>query len=209
MTLAVEWVRCASSLAQLSSTSGEQLERITALGSIALDGSESEPAAVLTLSANIADASRSIDVPVFASPSAMARIWTGTVRRECDRVEVAVPIAAAGIEITIRLSSNHSARRETGSQTRMIHPRWITDERLRKATVAYAIEDGVVCARLHARASSSAVTAALSCTIDGRDQSHPSCRLEKVERSLGIKAALSRRERCLPTSCTGALQTMK
>jgi len=92
-------------------------------------------------------------VPAFASPSAMARIWTGTVRRECDRVEVAVPIAAAGIEITIRLSSNHSARRETGSQTSMIHPRWITDERLRKATVAYAIEDGVVCARLHATES--------------------------------------------------------
>ena len=153
MTLAVEWVRCASSLAQLSSTSVEHLERITALGSIALDGSESEPAAVLTLSANIADASRSIDVPVYAPPSAMARIWTGTVRGDCDGVEVAVPIAAAGIEITIRLSSNQSARRGTGSHASVIHPRWITDERLRKATVAYAIEDDVVCARLHATES--------------------------------------------------------
>ena len=153
MTLAVEWVRCASSFAQPSSASVEQLERITALGSIALDGSESEPAAVLTLTANTADASRSIDVPVYASPSAMARIWTGTVRRDCERIEVVVPITAEGIEVTIRLSSNQGARKETSSHASVIRPRWITDERLRNATVAYPIEDGVVCARLHATES--------------------------------------------------------
>lgn len=148
ITLAMEWIRCVSSAVPLSSTATEHLDRLTALESVVSDRLESGPGAVLTLTAATADASRSIDVPVHASPSAMARVWTGAIRRDGDDIELVVPLAVEGIEIGIRLSTS-----TRGSRATLMHGRWITDERLRNATVAYAIDDGVVCARLHATES--------------------------------------------------------
>ena len=152
MMLAMEWVRCASSFSSSPLVAG-QFERLGALESILPGSAESEPTVVLTITATIAGSNRAIEMPISAAPSAMARAWTGTVRRDCAEGEIVVPIAGDGIEVTVRLVSAHGARSATDSLARAIQPRWITDERLRNATVAYAINDGVVCARLHATES--------------------------------------------------------
>ena len=152
MMLAMEWVRCAASFSP-SPIVAAQFERLTALETILPGSVESEPTAVLTITATIAGSNRSIEMPLYVSPSAMARAWTGAVRTDDAGVEIVVPIAGEGVEVTVCLVSTQGARSATGSRARVIQPRWITDERMRNATVAYAIEDGVVCARLHAAES--------------------------------------------------------
>ena len=152
MLLAMEWVRCALSFSSSPLVAG-QFERLSALESILPDSAESDPTAVLAITATIAGSNRVIEMPISASPSAMARAWTGAIRRDCAEGEIVVPIAGKGIEVTVRLVSTQGAGSATDSLARVIQPRWMRDERLRNATVAYAIDDGVVCARLHATES--------------------------------------------------------
>jgi len=149
LMLAMEWVRCASSFSPFPLV-GEPCERLTALEAIRPDSVATKPTAVLTLIAAIAGSNRSLEMPIYASPGALARAWTGAVRTDETGAEIVVPIAGAGIDVTVRLVSTAGARLPAGSSARVIQPRWITDDRLQNATVAYAIDDGVVCARLHA-----------------------------------------------------------
>jgi hypothetical protein len=151
--LAMEWIRCASSFSS-SPFVGEQYERLSAIESILPESVDHEPTAVLALTTTIAGSNRSIEMPIHASLSAMARAWTGAVQENDAGLEIVVPIAGEGVEVTVRLvCSTPGTRSESGSPARLLKPRWITDERLRNATVAYATDDGVVCARLHATES--------------------------------------------------------
>lgn len=148
-----EWLECWASL-DTSTHVHDMLARLigvaSATGAVAASGCDAGPAD-LALSVRTGDRTVSFVLPCLVDESALGRVLTGLVHPGSDTHRFDLPrIEAPTVTAAItsrRIDGRSGERPRRAWPATLSHPRLFPDHRVRRSSIAYAIDHGVVCVR--------------------------------------------------------------